>query len=184
MKKTILFTLLMIVFASIGLPAEKFVAELSGSFQLPNDAAFKETYGKGGFVPELRLQYEVAPSFYVWGGAGMFLKKGLTPQVQMEAKSSQIYLSIGGGYIAKLSEKIDLRVGPGLCLVSYKEEISDSEQSGTRLGLRVDADLLYALGEKFLAGITAGYATASATADSVSFKMGGFRIGAAVAIRF
>lgn len=184
MKKTILFTLMLVFFVFHGGSADKFLAELSGSYLIPNDTAFKDVYGKGGFVPEIRLQYDLAPSFYIWGGAGIFSKKGLTPQMQVTAKSRQIYLSLGGGYIAKLSEKLSLRVGPGLILVAYKEEIAAYEQSGSRLGLRADADLLYSLGDKFLAGITMGYSTASATVDDVSFKMGGFRIGAAIGFRF
>jgi hypothetical protein len=185
MKKTILFILVLMSFVFQGWAADKFLAELSGSYLIPNDSAFKDVYGQGGFVPEIRLQYNLGPTFYIWGGAGIFSKKGLTPQVQKDAQSSQIYLSLGGGYIAKLSEKISLHVGPGLFLVAYKEKIADdSEQNGSRLGLRVDADLLYALGDKFVAGITTGYATASATVEDVSFKMGGFRIGAVAGIRF
>jgi hypothetical protein len=184
MKKTILFAIVLIMFVSLGWSSEKFLAELTGSYMIPNDAAFKNVYGKGGFVPEVRLQYELSPAFYVWGGAGLFSKKGLTPQVQKDAKSRQIYFSLGGGYIAELSEKISLRAGPALFLVAYKEEVDDSALSGSRLGLRVDADLFYSLGDKFVAGITVGYATASATAEDVSFKMGGFRIGAVAGIRF
>jgi hypothetical protein len=184
MKKTILLTLALVSFIFNGWSSDKFLAELSGSYLLPNDAAFKDVYGKGGFVPEIRLQYVLGPSLYLWGGAGIFSKKGLTPQVQMDAKSRQLYFSLGGGYIAKLSEKISLRVGPGLLLVAYKEEIAEEKQSGSRLGLRADADLLYSLGDKFLAGITIGYATASATVEGVSFKMGGFKVGATVGIRF
>lgn len=184
MKKIILFAIVMVLFVSCGWAADKFLAELTGSYMVPNDSAFKNVYGKGGFVPEIRLQYNLGPSFYIWGGAGIFSKKGLTPQLQRDAKSSQIFLSLGGGYNAKLSDKMNLRVGPGLVLVSYKEKIADSEQSGSRLGLRADADLLYSLGNKFLAGITVGYATASATIEDVSFKMGGFKIGAGIGVRF
>jgi len=184
MKKIILFALVMGSFVAHGWSADKFLAELTGSYMVPNDSAFKDVYGKGGFVPEIRLQYDLSSSFYIWGGVGLFSKKGLTPQLQNDAKSRQIYLSLGGGYIAKLSDKMNLRVGPGLFLVSYKEEVADSELSGSRLGLRADADLLFQLSDKFLAGITIGYATASDTVEDVSFKMGGFKIGAGIGIRF
>ena len=184
MKKTILFALMILLLAANCRSADKFLAELSGSYMVANDSAFKDVYGKGGFVPEIRLQYGLGSAFYIWGGAGIFSKKGLTPQLQKDAKSRQIYLSLGGGYIARLSEKINLRVGPGLFVVAYREESAGNVQSGSRFGLRADADLLYALGAKFLAGVTIGYASASGSIEDISFKMGGFKIGAAVAICF
>jgi hypothetical protein len=184
MKKTIRIAIAILSFSLPGWSAGKFQAELSGCYLAPNDQAFKEVYGQGGFVPEIRLQYDIGPAFYVWGGAGMFAKKGLTPQLQKEAKSRQTYLSLGGGYDVKLTEALHLRLGPGLFLASYKEEIGEEEQSGSSLGWRLDADLLYSLGERLLAGITAGYASASDTVENVSFKMGGFKVGATIGIRF
>ena len=184
MKRIILLSLALVLFVCNGRAADKFLAELSGSYLLPNDASFKDVYGQGGFVPEIRLHYDLTSSFYIWGGAGIFSKNGLTPQTQKDAESRQIYLSLGGGTMVKLSEKIHLRVGPGVMLVAYKEEIGEDKQSGSCLGLRADADLLYSFADKFLAGITIGYMTASATVEEVSFKMGGFKIGAAVGMRF
>jgi putative salt-induced outer membrane protein YdiY len=184
MKKTILLTVMMIGLAAAGWCGDKFQAVLTGSYLSPNDSAFKNVYGKGGFVPEIRLQYDLGPSFYLWGGAGIFAKKGHTPQLQTEAKSQQLYLSLGVGYNLKLSEKMSLRVGPGLLLVSYKEEVADAEQSASRIGFRADGDLFYSFTDNFLAGLTVGYLEASDTAANVKFKMGGFKVGGSIAFRF
>jgi len=184
MKKAILLALMLILAASLCWAGDKFLIELTGSYMAPNDAAFKEVYGQGGFVPELRLHMYLGPMLYIWGGAGIFAKKGLTPELKNDAKSSQLYFSLGGGLSVKLGDKLNLRIGPGLFLVSYREKSAGYEQSGSRIGIRADADFLYALGARFVAGLTAGFATASDTVDGVSFKMGGFKAGAVLGLVF
>jgi hypothetical protein len=184
MKKTLLIIAAAAAFAFPACSADRFLAELNGGYLMANDAAFKEVYGKGGFLPEVRLQFDLGSSFFLSAGAGVVSKKGVTPGLLKEAKSRQVFLSLGGGYDARLSENLHMRVGPALRLVSYREEVAGDTQKGSRLGWGLDADLLYSLGDAWRAGITAGYTYASDTVEEVSFKMGGFRIGAAVGFRF
>jgi len=184
MKKT--FSLLvMLIFISGALQAgQKFSASITGNILFPGDSGYRDVYGKSGFLPELKVGYSLSENIYLWAGYGYLGKKGETPVLKLEAKSTQHFLSLGAGYGGKLTAQLGYEAELGLMIVAYKEEAMETSASGTAFGFRVDAGLTYALAGPVFAAAEVGYLFASDKIEGETIKPGGFKAGLGLGAKF
>lgn len=163
---------------------EKFSAAIYGSLLVPGDAGYKDVYGKSMFLPEFRAGYALSDKFFVWAGYGFLYKKGETPVLKLEAKSSQHFISLGAGYYGQLSEKLGFEADLGLLMVSYREDAMGTSASGTAFGFRADAGLTYVITGPVFAVAEVGYLYAADKVEGETVKPGGFKAGLGLGIRF
>jgi hypothetical protein len=163
---------------------EKFSATIYGSLLIPGDSGYKDVYGKSLFLPELKAGYALFDNFFVWAGYGFLYKKGETPVLKLEAKSSQHFVSLGAGYCGVLSDKLGFEADLGLLMVSYREEAMGTSASGTAFGFRADAGLTYALFGPVFAVAELGYLYSSDKIEGETVKPGGFKAGLGLGVKF
>ncbi len=187
--KRVLFTsflavLLLFSFFMNGFAGEKFMFSISGNYLLPSDKNFKNIYGKGLFYPELKAGVKVFKGLYLWVGYGVFSVSGTTPVLGREAKSDQKFLSGGAGYILHITKKFDYKIELGLFQASYKEKSMGEELSDSAIGFRIDGGVIFNLGRIFYVEISLGYLEASDTIENFAVKLGGFRTGIGLGLKF
>jgi len=163
---------------------EKFSATIYGSLLVPGDAGYKDVYGKSMFYPEIKAGYALSEKIFIWAGYGFLCRKGETPVLKLEAKSSQHFFSLGAGYCGILSEKLGFEADLGLVMVSYKEEAMQTSASGTAFGFRADAGLTYALFGPVFAVAELGYLYSSDKVEGETVKPGGFKAGLGLGVKF
>ncbi len=186
MKRLLLmsFTALLLLASLNGFAGERLMISASGNYLLPSDKNFKDIYGKGLFYPELKAGFKVFKGLYLWAGYGFFSANGTTPVLKLEAKSSQKFLSGGAGYLINITKKFDFKIEMGLFYASYREESMGEEVSNSAIGYRIDGGVIFNLGRIFFVEISLGNLRASDTIDDIPVKLGGFRTGIGLGLKF
>ncbi|MGB2964897.1 MAG: hypothetical protein WBB69_13025 [Anaerolineales bacterium] len=182
MKKLIFIITVLWVASSISY-AEKLMFSVSGHSLFPADSNFKDVYKNSILYPELRAGVKVFKDIYLWGSYGFFSVEGKTPNFQLEAKSTQNFISFGVGYLLSVTKSISLDAAVGGSFINYKEEAMSLEVTGSKLGLRFDGGLMYSIGKLFFARLSAGYMTASDSVEGVEIKLGGISAGLGIGIK-
>jgi hypothetical protein len=183
--KKILSLLFVLSLMGGGLQAgQKFSAEVFGSLLAPGDSGYKDIYGKSMFYPEFKAGYALSDKFFVWARYGFLYKKGETPVLKLEAKSSQHFISLGAGYYGVLSGKVGFEADLGLLIVSFREDAMGASASGTAFGFRADAGLTYALIGPVFAVAEVGYLYAADKVEGETVKPGGFKAGLGLGVKF
>jgi hypothetical protein len=90
------------------------------------------------------------------------------------------YLWVGYGLLSTSGETVEL----GAFYASYKEEAMQEEVSDSAVGFRVDGSLIYRIGKSLFAGLSLGYLAASDDIEGVSIKLGGFKGGLLLGLKF
>ncbi len=184
MKKTLSLLFLLVLVSGAPQAAENFSTAITGGALFPGDSGYKDVYGKSAFFPELKAGYALSEKIFVWAGYGFLYKKGETPVLKLEAKSSQHFLSLGAGYRGKLAGQLGYEADLGLMIVAYKEEAMETSASGTAFGFRVDAGLTYVLFGPVFAVADVGYLYASEKVNGETIKPGGFKAGLGLGVKF
>lgn len=188
MKRGFLASVLVLLLIVPIYSAVNFSVSFTGNYLSPADTNFKDTYGTGVFFPELKLSYKVFNNISVWAGFGLLSVTGETPGLLEDAKSSQNIISFGVGYSDNFTPKMGYKVEVGAAYFSYKEEALEEEISDSATGFRADFGIFYNITDTFFAEVIAGYMSASDTltlfGEDVDIKLGGFKGGIGVGIRF
>lgn len=191
MKRAIIITLAVVVLMSFsmeGFAADRFMLSVSANYLAPADSQYKDIYGSSIIFPEIRAGFKLFMGMYVWGGFGFFSADGTTPILEREAKSKHTYFSGGVGYMSKILPKLSYKLEAGVFSVNYKEESMGLEYSDSAVGFRVDGGIVFNLTRIFFVEVSLGYLRASDTVidngDKYSVKLGGFRTGAGIGVRF
>lgn len=189
MKRICLWVLFVMVFLLLwgqekGFAGDRLTVVVSGNYLAPWDKDFKDFYGKGHLYPEVKAGFKIFRRLYLWAGYGLFSVKGETAVLNLEAKSTQNFLSGGVGYLFNLGPKIDYKGEAGVVRVGYKEEAMGEEASDSALGFRLDNALVYHLSRTFSVEISVGFLTASDTLNDLPVKLGGFKTGIGLGVTF
>ena len=137
MKKILLLVLVISLLVTASW-AKGFSLAPTLSYLGKDDAGFKEIYGSGGIQPGLRAEVGIWKSLSVYASYGYFSKKGTTPILEEDAKTTQHSISLGAAWRGTISEKAAWGIYAGLLHIRYQEEalgdkIKDST-GGTRAG--------------------------------------------------
>jgi len=163
--------------------ADRALVAIGLSYMLPSDPGYREIYGSRVFYPEAWAGVRVLKGFHIFGGYGWFTKNGTTPELGLEAKSTQQLVWAGFGYIGSAAETVLFKLEAGPAYIGYKEESMGLTVSGSQLGFRAGLGLLF-LGETVFTGLDLGFVGASDTVDDVKIKLGGFKATVSVGARF
>jgi len=164
--------------------ADRVQVSLTANILFPADSAYREVYGGGPFMPELKAAYSFAGGFYAWAGYGLAFASGETPLLKEAAKSRQGFLAAGAGYRRPLAGGWSVFGELGLAGISYREETLGSTISGSALGFAVNVGVRRDLGRRFFLLAQAGYVYGKKTFEDVAIKLGGAKAGIGAGIRF
>jgi hypothetical protein len=171
------------LFSAAAAPAaDRLMLAIGVSYLQPSDSGYREIYGDKVFAPEAWAGVSVYRGLHAFVGYGWFEKKGTTPDLELEAKSTQRYFWAGLGYVGKVADLVRFKFEAGAAGIGYREEAMGLTISGSRLGLRVGAGLLF-LSRTLFTGLDLGYLGASDNVDGVPIKLGGFKASLCVGVR-
>lgn len=182
MKRLAFLVVFVLLAAGTAAAADRLMIGVGLNYMLPSDAGYRDVYGGRIFYPEGWAGVRVFHGLHFLGGYGWFAKKGTTPDLGLEAKSTQRFLWAGLGYVGKVTEMIRFKIEAGAASIGYKETAMDLTVSGSRLGLRAGFGLLF-LGNIVFTGLDLGYVGASGTIEDVKIKLGGFKGSVSVGVR-
>jgi hypothetical protein len=163
--------------------AEGFSLAPTISYLGKNDAGFKEIYGSGGIQPGLRAEAVVWKGLSVYAAYGYFSKKGTTPVLEEEARTTQHSFSLGAAWRKTLSEKAAWGIYAGLLHIRYQEEALGDKIKDSAMGIELGALLDYNITEKIFLFPFLSYLKADDTIEETKIKLGGFKAGIGLGIR-
>jgi hypothetical protein len=182
MKRVASAIALGLILAAAAPAADRLILAVGVSYMQPADPGYREIYGDKVFAPEAWAGFRLYKGLYAFAGYGWFTKKGTTPDLGLEARSTQRYLWAGLGYIGRVADMVQFKFEAGAASVGYKEESMGLAVSGSRLGFRAGAGLMF-LTRTLFTGLDLGYLGASATVADVPIKLGGFKASICVGVR-
>jgi opacity protein-like surface antigen len=182
--KQIATVLLMIMVLSGSVFGEKFIVSISGNLLKPSDENYKKIYGDNVYYPDLKAGYHLVRDIYLWIGYAYSVENGKTPVPEEESKTTQHFLSSGAGYSGNLVGRMGYDVELGVVHIRYREEAMDAEFTGSKIGFQIGGALNFKISQRLFAGFSTGYITASDTVNDQSIKLGGFRVGLGIRIKF
>lgn len=184
MKKIAIVSMLLAL--AIVLPAgnSKFSASIGVSAFQSADAGFKNLYGSTQVCPELKLGYNLYRSFYFWLGGGFISATGTIPVLEVEAKASQTFLSLGAGWETRRWHRLQADVCAALLMAGLREKAMDATVNKWAPGFDVRTGLRYFLKETVFLGVNLGYAGAWTEVEAKDIIIGGLRLGGSLGFRF
>jgi hypothetical protein len=162
--------------------ADRLMLAVGVSYLQPADSGYREIYGDKVFAPEAWAGVNLYRGLHAFVGYGGFEKNGTTPDLGLEAKSTQRYFWAGLGYVGRVADMVRFKFEAGAAGIGYREEAMGLVVSGSRLGIRAGAGLMF-LSRTLFTGLDMGYLGASATVENVPIKLGGFRASVCVGVR-
>jgi len=182
MKRGAAVIVFLLLAAGAAAAADRVLIAAGLSYMLPADSGYKEVYGSTIFYPEAWAGFRVFQGFHFLGGYGWMTKSGTTPELGLEAKSTQSFLWAGLGYVGTAARTVLFKLEAGPASVGYKEESMGLTVSGSRIGFRAGFGLIF-LGQTVFTSFDLGYIGASATVEDVEIKLGGFKATVSIGAR-
>jgi hypothetical protein len=211
MKRTLkvitVFSILMI-FLTVGVSAQAYFFEmaLDVSYLMHRDSNFKDVYGSGSILPELKLGIRLFEGLKVTGAFGSFKEDGTvvatTPGVNYSTEASQRFISAGLQYNFDVSWEWEFKISAEYVWVDYEEKVSAEEiqlvdpteppedianrllnPSGTANAIRVGAGVVYVFRSNLFLEIIAAYTFGDDEVNGMPFDLGGFQAGVGIGFR-
>ena len=158
---------------------------INGNLFFPSDSDYNDIYGSSVINPEIEIMQKVSNKLFVFGSYGYMSKTGNTlGDLEVDTKSTRNILSVGAGYGIMINENADIIIKLGMSRIGYKEEAMGESVSGNKFGILFGTDLLYKIGNRFFTKLTIGYMSGRDNIDGVDIKLGGFKAGVGLGIRF
>jgi hypothetical protein len=111
MKKTAIIVCMALLVPAAARAADPLLLfSIAGNYLRPADAGYRAIYGNQVFYAEFDAGIRLYGGVYVLGGYGRLSKTGTTPELELETRSMQQFISVGFGYIRQISGL--LNVGP------------------------------------------------------------------------
>ena len=156
----------------------------------PADPNYRSIYGGQAIYPELSASVRLVKGLCLTGSWGRFAKNGKTPDLGLDARAVQSYISAGLSYMVRVSRLLCLEAGGGIAGMSYREEALDSWIKGQWRGLKAEGGLLLLPeGERIFMGLRFGYLAARVhdldprLTGPQPIRLGGARIAVVVGIQ-
>ncbi len=182
MKRIVILIALGLFLAAAAPAADRLMVAAGLNYMQPSDSGYRAIYGDHVFYPEAWAGVRVFRGLHVFAGCGWLTKNGLTPDLELEAKSTQRFFWAGLGYVGRVADMVQFKFEAGAAGIGYREEAMGLIVSGSRLGIRAGAGLLF-LSRTLFTGLDLGYLGASATVEDVPIKLGGFKASVCVGVR-
>jgi hypothetical protein len=182
MKRALIVPVLLLLTAAASAESRLFIS-LGAGLMRPLDPGYRQIYGSEALLPEVSAALRLYKGFCLTAAAGQSWEEGKTPDLGLETKASQGFISIGLGYLLRVSERLCVGVDAGIAGMSFSEEAMGFIARGKGPGYKAEAGLFLMEedGRAFL-GLKLGYLSARVLgpeqppADSQSIKLGGPKI--------
>jgi hypothetical protein len=182
MKKMLVFPVVLLMLTTASAESRLFVS-LGAGFMRPADSGFRQIYGNQVLLPEVSGAFRLYKGLCLTAGAGKVSEEGKTPELGLATKASQGYISVGLGYMLRVSHALCVDVNAGIAGMSYREEALGAVIRGRGPGYKAEAGILL-MQEDGLAfiGLRLGYLSAgisdldSPIVGPQSIKLGGAKI--------
>ena len=156
---------------------------LGAGFMRPSDPGFREIYGNQAILPEVSAAFRLYKGLCLTAGAGKASEEGRTPDLGLETKSSQGYISVGLGYLLRISQRLSIDVNAGYAGMSCREEALGAIIKGKGPGYKAEVGImLMEEDDRAFIGLKLGYLSARVSdleppIDGLpSIKLGGPKI--------
>ena len=171
-------------------PESRLFIGVGADFIRPADASYRSIYGSQAVYPELSVSLRLVKGLCLTGSIGQFSKSGKTPDLGLDAKATQGYISVGLGYMIRAYRLLFLEAGAGIAGMSFREEAFDSWIKGRGGGIKAEGGLLLVPeDEKIFMGVRFGYLSARVRdldprlAGPQPIHLGGARVAVVVGIQ-
>jgi hypothetical protein len=182
MKRTLIFPAVLLMMTTASAESRLFVS-LGAGFMRPADPGFRQIYGNQALLPEVSGAFRFYKGLCLTAGAGKASEEGKTPELGLDAKASQGYISVGLGYLLRISSGLCVDVNAGIAGMSYREEALGTMIKGKGPGYKAEVGiLLMEEGGRAFMGLRLGYLSARVSdlelpiAGPQSIKLGGPKI--------
>jgi hypothetical protein len=179
-----------LVLATFAAAENRLFVSAGASFLRPADEAYRTVYGNQAVFPEFSVSIRVVRGLCLSGSLGQFSRKGTTPELGLETRANQSYISYGLSYLLRLSSTLCLQAGGGLASLRFREEAFDEEVKGHRSGYKIEGGiLLVPEDERVFMGLTVGYISARVPAEAFTpalaqpLRLGGIKIAVSIGVQ-
>ena len=162
----------------------RFFVNVNVGYLMSIDEDFKTVYGTGSVFPQVKAGFRIARNFYIWGGYGTASANGTVPEVNADAKTSQNFLSVGFKYSRDLPGKLGYKLEAAAVNISYREETLELEIKDSAKGFGVELGLLFNMKQRLYTEVSAGYIYGTDLVLNKKIKLGGFKTGLGVGVKF
>ncbi len=157
----------------------------------PADEAYRTIYGDQALYPELDVAFRVVGGLCLTGSVGQFAKSGTTPDLELETRATQSYITVGLGYLQRVSSLICIGGGAGMAAMKFSEAALDVSVDGQKTGFMAEGGVFYMPeeGQNFFLSLKFGILSAKVddlVSDMVGpqpVQLGGFKISISVGIQ-
>jgi len=183
MRKALVITITMLLVAA-SLSAQALTLSVhANTFTADNDD-FKNIYGTGKFLPELKLSIRVGGNFYLWGSYALLKSTGTDPLTDKDSESTREFLAGGLMYRLGFIDEGEFAVKGELGIVSISEEedIEGEISEGSGIGFQVGIGVTYGFWKRFYVEGSFSYNYAMTEINNFSQRLGGIRFGLGLGI--
>jgi hypothetical protein len=189
--KRLILTITGVLFLLASASAEsKLFLSVGANLIRPSDEAYRSIYGSQAISPELAVAFRIARGFCLTGSVGAFTKTGTTPVLGLETQAKQSYLTLGIGYLHRISGSFCVEAGAGAALLKFREDALDTWVEGQKGGLMAEGGVFYIPeDEQIFLGLKLGFLSASVNdiasdvAGPQPVHLGGFKISVSAGIQ-
>lgn len=157
---------------------------VSGNYLLPSESRFRDIYGSGPIYPSITVGYKFNPYLYIYGGYSYFSKNGKSLVLEKPSKWKQSYLALGVGYYKNISIRFAWRASIGAMIVRFSEEAFGDKVTANAMGVWLEANGIYKIGQCLFTEISLAYLYAPDTVEEIPIELGGIKIGIGLGFRF
>jgi hypothetical protein len=182
LKKTLIIPAVLLLLTTASAESRLFVSVGAG-FMRPTDPGFRQIYGNQALLPEVAAAVRLYKGLCLTAGGGRVSEEGMTPELGLMTKARQEYVSVGLGYMLRISQGLCADANAGIAGMSCREDALGAMVKGHGLGYKAELGILLMEedGRAFI-GLRLGYISARVSgleppiAGPLSIKLGGPKI--------
>lgn len=164
--------------------SERFFLKANVDYLSSMDKNYKEIYSSGSLFLQAKAGVRLARNFYIWTGYGTISAEGTIPEVDSNAKASQTFFFFGFKYTGDFSKKLGYKIEAAAVSVRYKEEALELEATGSTMGFSFETGVVFNLGKRLFSELSAGFLSARDILIEDKVKLGGFKTGLGLGVKF
>jgi hypothetical protein len=163
---------------------KKFFIKTELNYLVPVDTNYRSVYGGGQWLPRVKAGYHIGGRIYFWAAYSSLPASGTIPGTGIPAESSQRFFSFGAGYYMRPAAKVSYKIDFGMLNVSFEEETLGRVYEDSTSGFEMSGGMMVNIKRLFFIETSVGYMYAEEFAYNKKIRMGGFRGGIGLGVRF
>ncbi len=178
MRKAFVIMIAMLL-VTASLSAQALTLSVHANTFTADNEDYKNIYGTGKFLPELKLNIRIKSNFYLWGSYALLKSTGTDPLSLKESESTRQFLAGGLMYrIGYIDEgEFAVKAELGVVSISEEEDIEGDINEGSGVGFQVGIGVTYGFWKRFFVEGSFSYNYATTEIDAFKQRLGGIRFG-------